>query len=210
MVLSSWWLGSLCFKVKCCLSSILCVGSISYNHFKIFDLIWASKVNNVHGTASNMFPPLTAWNCQHCFSLEQHSFIWLRPDKFIVINDQPISFPTWKVVPRIHIIIIGSAHRHLTFLCLQHAKPSQLYVTLFSLPYLYCVMLKGHCAYALLCPITGWKKFSEAIKSMADQIKCECHVDSCFDIDGVVLHCTFLSQETMSRWYYLKCWNVCE
>jgi hypothetical protein len=34
---------------------------------------------------------------------------------------------------------------------------------------------------------TGWKKFAKTEKCAATRVKCESHVDGCFDIEGVCI-----------------------
>jgi hypothetical protein len=50
----------------------------------------------------------------------------------------------------------------------------------------------------------GWKKFAEAEKDAAGQVKRGSHVDGFFDIEGAVHH-EFLRQgQTVKPWYYLE------
>jgi hypothetical protein len=50
----------------------------------------------------------------------------------------------------------------------------------------------------------GWKKFAKTKKVGGGQVECGSHVDSFFDIEGVV-HYEFLCQgQTVNCWYYLE------
>jgi hypothetical protein len=53
----------------------------------------------------------------------------------------------------------------------------------------------------------GWKTFIETEEGTVDQVKHESHVDSFFDIKGVVHHKFLCQGQIVNCWYYLEVLN---